>query len=487
MSDESLGPDALHPFQAEQASPSWTTAGSADDAGSHKRDAGRRQPGFGWLRRAFEQLSAIMRPGGDRSPTQFAAFGAFAIRIGSAAIAFLSQPLFARLMGSDEYGIYAYVWTWALLFGGIVDFGLSSAAQRFIPEYRETGAMALLNGFLTGSRWLAVGAASAVAILCALAISAFGGSLDEAMRIPMYIGCATLPFGALCVTQDGIARSYDWIGVALLPLYIIRPIGILVGLFAFHLAGFPATAITIMVATVLACIVAAVGQTLVLDRRLRDRGTDAARAYDFRLWISTSLPISLSVGFFFLLSYVDILVLQIYRPPGDIAIYYAVQKLLALVAFLHFSVAAAAAHRFSEYRATGQVQRLVDFYAGTRRWTFWPSLAGAVGLLVAGWPLLWLFGPDFVAGYPLIAILCVGLLARAAIGPAERLLTMLGRQNTCAMVYLAAMLTNVVACVILVPQFGLAGAAISTSAALVVESVALSLMTRRELARVVGA
>lgn len=474
MSDESL-----RPFRAEQASPSWTTA---DDAGPPKRDA-VCGPGFGWLQRAFEQLGAIKKLGGDRSPAQFAAFGAFAIRIGSAAIAFLSQPLFARLMGSEQYGIYAYVWTWALLFGGIVDFGLSSAAQRFIPEYHETGAMALLNGFLMGSRWLAVGAASAVAILCVLAISVFGGSLDEAMRIPMYIGCATLPFGALCVTQDGIARSYDWIGVALLPLYIVRPIGILVALFAFHLAGFPATAVTIMVATVLAGIVAAIGQTIVINRRLRDRSADAARAYDFQLWISTSLPISLSVGFFFLLSYVDILVLQIYRPPGDIAIYYAVQKLLALVAFLHFSVAATAAHRFSEYRATGQLQKLVDFYADTRRWTFWPSLAGVAGLLVAGRLLLWLFGPDFVAGYPLIAILSVGLLARAAIGPTERLLTMLGRQNICAIVYLAAMLTNLGMCVILVPQLGLAGAATSTSAALVVESVALSLITRRELAK----
>lgn len=489
MSDDSVRADAVPEFEAEAARRASTIPGSADGAESVRRDAGRKRSGFGALGRGFAQIRAIIRPDGERSPTQFAAFGAFAIRIGSAAIAFLSQPLFARLMGSSEYGIYAYVWTWALLFGGIADFGLSSVAQRFIPQYRETGAMALLNGFLRGSRWLAVGGASAVAILGVLAITVFGGAFDDAMRIPLYIGCATLPFGALCVTQDGIARSYDWIGVALLPLYIVRPVGILVLLFAFHLAGYPATAITIMAATVLAGIVAAIGQTLIINRRLRARAADAARAYDydFRLWISTSLPISVSVGFFFLLSYVDILVLQIYRPPGDIAIYYAVQKLLALVAFVHFSVAAAAAHRFSEYRATGQVQRLVDFYAGTRRWTFWPSLVGVIGLLVVGWPLLWLFGPDFVTGYPLIAILSVGLLARAAIGPTERLLTMLGRQNTCAMVYLAAMVTNVVVCVLLVPRLGLAGAAVSTSMALVVESVALFLVSRRELARIAGA
>ena len=40
-----------------------------------------------------------------------AAGGAFLIRVASAAIAFLTQPLLARWMGSDEFGIYAYVWT----------------------------------------------------------------------------------------------------------------------------------------------------------------------------------------------------------------------------------------------------------------------------------------------------------------------------------------------------------------------------------------
>ena len=37
--------------------------------------------------------------------------------------------------------------------------------------------------------------------------------------------------------------------------------------------------------------------------------------------------------------------------------------------------------------------------------------------------------PDFVAGYPLMFILAIGLIARAAVGPAERLLNMLGEQR----------------------------------------------------------
>ncbi len=410
-----------------------------------------------------------------------AAGGAFLIRIASAAIAFLSQPLLARWMGSEEFGIYAYVWTWALLLGGIVDFGLSTAAQRFIPEYHEHGATALLRGFVRGSRLFTLVAATAVALAGAAATSLFSDKLGANVVVPMYLACAMLPFWGLTVTQDGIARSYGWIGLALLPLYVMRPLAILALIFAAYLCGYPATAVSIMLAAVAASLAAALIQGVLINRRLKAKIAACVCAYDFRTWIATSLPISIAGTFYFLLSYVDILVLQAYRPATDVAVYFAAQKLLALVAFVHFSIAATVAHRFSEMRAAGQQAQLVRFYSRARHWSLWPSLAGVAFLMAFGWPLLWLFGPEFVSGYALLAILSVGLLARAATGPAERLLNMFGRQNVCALVYLVAFACNLAGCILLVPACGPAGAAASTSAALLIESAALYALARRRL------
>ena len=87
----------------------------------------------------------------------------FLIRVFSAVLAFGSQILFARWMGTFEFGIYVYVWTWVLLLGQAIDLGLGTAAQRFIPQYRDRGMVALLRGFVAGSRWLAVGIAIAIA------------------------------------------------------------------------------------------------------------------------------------------------------------------------------------------------------------------------------------------------------------------------------------------------------------------------------------
>jgi Na+-driven multidrug efflux pump len=116
-----------------------------------------------------------------------------------------------------------------------------------------------------------------------------------------------------------------------------------------------------------------------------------------------------------------VLVLQQFRPSDDVGIYFAVVKTLALVSFIHYAMSASTAHRFAEYNALGDKDRLSAYVMHSIQWTFWPSLAATLVLLAFGKPLLWLFGPQFVAGYDIMFIAAMGLLVRAAIGPVERL------------------------------------------------------------------
>ncbi len=156
-------------------------------------------------------------------------------------------------------------------------------------------------------------------------------------------------------------------------------------------------------------------------------------------------------------------------------------KTLALVAFVYFAVAAAAAHRFSEYHVAGDRQKLADFLRASIRWTFFPSLAATILILALGKPFLMMFGPDFVKGYPAMFVVSVGLLARAAAGPVERLLTMSGHQTACALIYGAAFAAAVILCLLLIPPFGMMGAAIATATALTLESVLLVWITTARL------
>jgi O-antigen/teichoic acid export membrane protein len=405
----------------------------------------------------------------------------FLIRVFSAALAFGSQVLFARWMGTFEFGIYVYVWTWVLLLGQAIDLGLGTAAQRFIPEYRDRGMLAHLRGFVAGSRWLAVGIALCIAALGAGFVRLIEPWLNNYMVIPLYLACITMPAYALANVQEGISRSYDWVGLAMMPAYIARQLLLTVLMAAAYFTRLPMDAVTAMIVAGVSIWLPTFWQMLIVNHRLSTRIERGPKAYEFKTWLTTALPILMVEGFYSLLAYSDVLVLQHFRSPDEVAVYYGAAKTLALVSFIYYSVSATTGHRFSSYHIAGDHAGLSAFITQSIKWTFWPSLAATALLLVFGKPMLSLFGPQFTNGYHLLFILAIGLLARAAIGPIERLLNMLGQQRICAAVYAGAFATNLALCFVLIPLFGMMGAALSTASALIIESILLFIVTKSRL------
>lgn len=427
------------------------------------------------------RLRRLLGGSSEASVTKRLAGTIFIIRVLSAGFAYLSQILLARWMGGPDYGTYVYVWTWVLLLGSMMDFGISSSAQKIIPEYRTSGKHALLRGFLSGSRWMTLIVSSVISMLLASIVKALSPWINAAETIPLYIGCLTLPAFVVANTQDGIARSHDWMRLGLMPQFIIRQaliIGFTAGAFVL---GFHLGATAAMLASAAAVWIAMIGQMIVLNRRLNGHIESGPKAYDFRGWLAISLPILLVESFYLLLSYTDVLVLQQFRPPEEVGIYFAVVKTLALVSFIHYAMSATTAHRFAEYHALGDKERLSAYVAQAIKWTFWPSLSATALLLALGKPLLWLFGSKFVGGYDIMFIAAIGLVVRSAIGPVERLLNMLGHQHICALAYALSFVMNVVLCLALVPRFGGHGAAAATSISLTFETVLLFWIVRQRL------
>lgn len=427
------------------------------------------------------RLREWLRDRGDRSLAQRVASTSFLIRVLAAGLAFLSQVLLARWMSAAEFGIYIYVSTWVMVIGGIVDIGIASSAQRFIPQYSEKGDWPLLRGFLSGGRRIAFHVALAVALLGIGAIYLFREYLDESTILPLMLGCLILPVYALMHVQDGIARSYDWPNLALLPAFVLRQLIIIALMGSVYALGWRTDAAIAVAISAIAIWVCAVGQLLVLNRKLTREVAAGDQSYDIPNWIFVSIPMFIVDGIYMLLMYVDILILKQFRPAEEIAVYFAAAKTVALVSLIYFSVAGASAHKFSEYAAAGDRAKLTSFTRDAIRWTFWPSLTVSVGVLALGWPLLRLFGESFVSGYSLMFVLVIGILARAAIGPGERFLAMLGEQKSCAAAAFCALAVHLGLCFALIPAYGAMGAAVSVSLAFIVESTLIFLIAKYRL------
>jgi len=423
------------------------------------------------LARGVAHIKALLAERSDSRLAQLVAGKVFLVRMGSALLALVSQVLLARWMGSFEFGIYIYVWTWVLMIGALSDVGLSSAARRFIPEYTELKNADRLRGFLAGSRWLAFALATGIGLAGAVGVRLLAPWLDHFTVVPLYLACLAIAAYGLVQVQAGIAQSYDWPNLALMPFYIWRQVIITVLMGAAWATGAPTDAVTAMTIAVITTWAVTIVQLALLNRRLSGRVPDGPITYALKTWFATSLPIFVVEGFYLLLTYVDILALEHFRSPQDVAVYYAGARLLAIVAFVYFAIAGATTHKFTEYHVAGDRQRLASFFDETVRWTFWPSVATCIAILAFGRPLLSLFGAGFEAGYGVMFILAIGMLSRAAVGPAERLLNMLGERRQCALVYATAFAVNLLLCILLIPRHGIIGAAIATSSAIVVESV----------------
>ena len=183
----------------------------------------------------------------------------FLIRVAAAMLAYGSQVLFARWMGTFEFGIYVYVWTWVLLIGQSLDLGLATAAQRFIPEYRERELFALLRGYVVGSRWLAVGIAIGVSALApgSCGCCGRGSTTTPSSRSTRLRRASGLRARRTCRTA--FRARYDWVALGIVPTYIFRQIcSPSDGRRLF--AGLPIDAVTAMVLSCVAIWLPALGQ-----------------------------------------------------------------------------------------------------------------------------------------------------------------------------------------------------------------------------------
>lgn len=439
---------------------------------------GAAVPRAGRLRAA---LSEILGATTDRAVAGRTAALAFAVRVTSAGLTFLSQILLARWLGQHDYGIFAFVWVFVLMAGSLTPLGFATTAQRFIPQYRASGEMDLARGFLVGSRVFAFTLASTLALAGAVILWFVAPRLDGDYVVPLYLALACLPVFALMDVQDGISRNYNWVGLGLGLPYLARPLVILAVVGGFLVATGAADATDAAIAMAAAMWTTALLQLALLSRRLGARVERGGRRYAWRVWILTSAPIFLVESFEVLLTNADILILTAMSDASEVGIYYAAVKVLALVSFVPFAVSAAAAHKYSEYHASGETEKLRAFVRTSVAWTFWPGLATTCLFLLLGKPLLWLFGEGFGQAYPLLFIFAIGLVARASVGPADRVLTMMGQQKACAAIYGISLALNIGLNLALIPSFGLYGAAWATAVATTTESLLLFLAVRRRL------
>ncbi len=144
-------------------------------------------------------------------------------------------------------------------------------------------------------------------------------------------------------------------------------------------------------------------------------------------------------------------------------------KMLLRVGMILFAFAGIFAPLFSQYFHENNSEKMTEIYQLSTKWIFVGCLPLFIFLMLFSNPMLMLFGNEFDNGLAL-KILSVGIMIQAFFGLGSSSLTMSGFSNINLLNVLAALTINIIMNIILIPQYGIIGAASATTIALFIIS-----------------
>jgi O-antigen/teichoic acid export membrane protein len=413
--------------------------------------------------------------------TRTMALAGVAARIFNAGIVFLTQVMFARILGVSEFGVYATANTIMLLVAGFATLGLVAMPQRFWPEYARAAQADRLRGLARFASWAPLAIGSVFTLGSTIIVMLMRDILSPAVATAACVALLTVPALASLDVIEGIALTKAWKGLAYGIAFVMRPMIVPLVFVLAWLSGVTPDSAMAVASLVVATWITALLLLILVRLKLRHVLPKGPVVEERGRWMRAGLPVMLIDGAFLLMTSTDILLMTVQRSDAEVGIYSAAARLVALVAFVHSGLTWASAHHFSHLHQTGDRDALAAYAAKTTVWTFLPSAGAALILAFAAPLLLMLFGKDFEGGGLVTAILLFGLLARATVGPAEQLLVMTDNQHACAYAYGWAFVVNLGFCLALVPLYGGVGAAASTAFAYLAASVIIAREVRLRL------
>jgi O-antigen/teichoic acid export membrane protein len=392
-----------------------------------------------------------------------AARGALGALIASV-LALAFQAIVRHIVDIDTMGLFTLATTVVVLAQLPALFGLEAGAIRYVSlgaaagdERAARGAAqaALLAGIV-----LSTIAAGALYLLAPAICERF--SKPEATHL-LQLAVLALPLlcasrvCAACVLGFGLTGRSSTITAAqnLTRLLVTVPLVLL-------LADVTALGVGFAIAGLAGTIFA-----IWLLRNVCPRIFEPARdSWQLRSMIGFSWPQTLSQSLYLATLWTDTLVLAHYGTAHEVGIYGLVVALLAPVAQLTVAVSQAFTPRIAGTHARGDSASMAQMLRRVSYWNLAVALPILGSMAVLREPVLALFGRGYEAGAAPLVLLAIGQLVLNAAGPLTAVINLSGHPRVTLFDNALVFGANFALCLILVPRYGMTGAASSTLIAL---------------------
>lgn len=404
---------------------------------------------------------------------------AFVMKATGAGLSFAFNIVLARLLGADGAGVYYLALTVTTVAGVLARLGLDNASMRFVAANASSGDWRKVKGVYRGTMRLSVVAGVILAVAVFLLADVIAGAVfdEPALAGPLRLMSVGIPAHCLLVLHTSVLKGVKRIRSAMLlkgfgvPLLSIPLLALLAG---------PLGVTGAVAAWVTAAYVVALGGWLLWRKATPDLESVTPDFSRSRL-LSTSMPLLLVASMQLVMNWTDTVMLGIWTASDDVGIYNAAMKTAMLMTFALMAVNSIAAPKFSEMYAAGEIAELGDLARDLAKLLSAGILPLALVFLLLPTTVLTIFGPEFAVGGTALVILTVGQFVNVATGSVGYLLMMTGNEKDMRNITAGVAVLNVVLNLVLVPRFGIEGAAVATGTSLALTNLVAAYVVYRRL------
>ncbi|ANU07114.1 flippase [Paraurantiacibacter namhicola] len=386
----------------------------------------------------------------------------------------------ARHLGTYAYGQYAFATSLVAMLAVVSTFGVPPVTMRELARHHENADFGRMAGQVRAG-WTYTFITVALALAVGLLVLPAGGWMAAFDRPTYLVALALVPAGAalalICGQLQGLRQAIQ----SSLPSLVVQPIAMLllvVGLVLLAGAKLSAAqAMALNVATTLLALVFAWS-------RLRHYFPKEARAADpiapDPQW-PIVLPFVLLAGLSFINGRADVIMLGAIATPDDVGLYRVAFQGAQLVGFPLLAIGSAFAPEVAALGRKARPEALGRLLGLGATLTGLGALLAFLGAFVAGkWAIAFVLGTVYIPAWLPLMILAAANLVTGLFGPVGMLLNMQGHERRTLHAGIFSAVANVVLNAILIPPYGMVGAAAATAASMLAWNLSLGLLLRRQ-------
>ena len=191
----------------------------------------------------------------------------------------------------------------------------------------------------------------------------------------------------------------------------------------------------------------------------------------YRELLDVSLPMLITDSMHLLKSWTDIVMVGLLCSDLDLAVYSLVLSVSALIVMPLMAVNSIAAPKFAGFHAADDIDGMARVARQSTRLIFWLVAPVLLVLVLFGGPLLGLFGDDLTRGAMALAIVALGRFFSSISGSVAPILNMTGHHVKLRNIVMLTSAVNLLMNLLLIPPYGIEGAAIATALTVVLSNV----------------